>query len=115
MSRLAVERAGDLDLLLHREVEIADLVAEVDVAKPSSARCAATSASALRRSMMPSAFDRRVGQQHVLEDGQVPDQRHFLECGLDAEAMGGARRIEPHSLARYCERPGRAASGPTAA
>jgi hypothetical protein len=35
---------------------------------------------------------RRIGQQHVVEDGQIAHQGHFLEGGLDAAAMRSAWR-----------------------
>ena len=39
-ARLAEDRARDLDLLPDGEIELADLVVEVDVVKPSASKCA---------------------------------------------------------------------------
>ena len=98
-ARLAVDRAGDLDLLLDGEVELADLVAEVDVEAERIEMARGPRSPPTRRRIMPVRTDRRVGEEHVVEDRQVPDQRHFLEGGLDAEGVGGARRAEAGRLA----------------
>ena len=89
-ARLAEEGAGDLDLLPDGEVERrATSSREVDIVKPSAVEMRARPAlSAGAPPDEADRIDRRVGQQHVLEDRQVADQRHLLEGGLDAEGDG---------------------------
>ena len=82
------------------EIEVADLVVEVDAAEAEGREMRRDRARApARRRMMPSGADRRVGQQHVVEHGQIADQRHLLEGGLDAERVRVARagRAAPRS------------------
>ena len=42
---------------------------------------------------------RRIGHQHVVEDGQVLDEGHFLKRGLNAERVGGPRRVDSDGAA----------------
>ena len=100
-ARLAVDRAGDLDLLLDGEIELADLVARGRRRSRARRDARATALSAARRRIMPVQADRRVGQEHVVEDRQVADQRHLLERGLDAEARG--RRAASRSATGLAE------------
>ena len=93
-ARLAVDGARDLDLLLQGEIELADLVVEID----GEAERVEMAADRIARRRAPDHAGRRrrrVGQQHVVEDGQIGDQGHLLERRLDAERVRGARRAEP--------------------
>ena len=97
-ARLAVNGAGDLDFLLHSEIEAADLGIEVDIESERSKMFAQ------RGGRRPTAdqADRphwSIGQEHVVQDGQVPDQRHFLERRLNAESVGHARRAQARRVA----------------
>ena len=102
-ARLAEHRARDLDPLLQGEVEVAHLVVQIDL---KVERCEVLPDLRLRPTAPDQAepIDRRVGQQHVVEDGQIPDQRHLLKGGLDAEPVRGARAREPHRLAEDPDR-----------
>ena len=97
-ARLAKDSAGDLDLLLHGEIEAAHLGVEVDIEAQRGEMFAQ------RRSGPPAADHadrphRRIGQKHVVQDGQVGDQRHFLEGSLNAECVCDAWRTQACRLA----------------
>ncbi len=47
-----------------------------------------------------------VGQQHVLRDSQIGDQRQFLERGLHARLVGLPRRADPPGLAENLDKAG---------
>ncbi len=104
-ARLAEHGARDLDPLLQGEVEVAHLVVQIDV---EVERCEVVPDQRLRPAPpdQAEAVDWRVGQQHVVEDGQIPDQRHFLKGSLDAEPVRGPRAGEPHRLAEDADRAG---------
>ena len=98
-ARLTKSRAGDFNLLLDREIKLADLVVERDVghAERGEMRCD-------ERARMAAAdhaqwADRTAGQQHVVEDREVVDQGHLLERGLDA-ARVRARAARQTALPR---------------
>ena len=93
--RLAVERAGDFDLLFDGKLDIADFIAQIDAGETERIEMGARPWLPPCGVRQAERIDRRIVQEDIFEDGQVADQGHFLECGLDAVAMRGARRIEP--------------------
>ena len=101
-ARLAIDRPGDLDLLLDREVEVANLVVEVDI----EAECVEMSAKRDFGGALPDHRrrpNRRIREEHVVENGQIADQRHLLERGLDAKRVRGARGAEAAEAAGNLE------------
>ena len=72
-ARLAEHRAGDLDLLPHREIEIADLLVEVDVVEAEAVRSvASTAARAARRWIAPKRLIGPVGSSMLSSTVRSP-------------------------------------------
>ena len=98
--RLPVDGARDLDLLAHGEVEVADLVVQMDGLEAHRGEVFGDGLARAAAAHHAGRPDGRVGDQHVVEHGQVAHQGHFLECGLDAEAVRGLGRGEADRLAK---------------
>ena len=86
-ARLAQQRAGDLDLLPHRQVEIAHHLMGRDAANAELAEQFGDHRCAAARPQKTRETGGLVRQQHVLPHRQVGNQREFLERSLDAEPV----------------------------
>ena len=102
-ARLAEDRAGDLDLLLDRQIELADFVVEANLAHAERLEMRRRAGPRLAAANDPERAGRPPRQQHVVEHGQRLDQRHLLEGGLDAARLRVARRQEAHALAEQAK------------
>ena len=105
-ARLAEDGTGDLDLLLDREIEVFHIVVERDVGHSQRGEVARDEVACLASANSAERADGAVGQQHVVEDGKVADEGHFLEGCLDAAGMGSARRSQACFLAEDLEASG---------
>ena len=108
---LARDRLGDLDLLAGREREVAHQRVGVHVVHAETGEVLHDGALA------PAPVDlachqRLVGQQHVLGDGQIVDQGHFLKRRLDAEHVGAGGSPDGHVVAEYVNAAGVLADQP---
>ena len=102
-ARLAKDRPGDFDLLLDRQIQPAHLVVERDIGHVERGEMLAdelAGPAAANRAQRP---HRAVGQEHVVEDGEVLDQSHLLERRLNAALMRRARARQPRLLVEHPE------------
>ena len=91
--------AGDFDLLLHGEFEFADFIVEMDVAHAECLEMRRDEGLRLAAADHARWAGGSARQQHIVEDGQIIDERHLLERGLDPARLRLARRGETHFLA----------------
>ena len=103
-ARLAKDGAGDLDLLLDREVERADLVEEVDIVEVEGREMLAHPGLGVAPAHEAQGVGGRVGDEHVVQNREVPDQRHLLEGRLHAEAVRHPGAREPDRAALDADR-----------
>ena len=96
---LARDRTGNLDPLLGGKVECRDLHAGVDIVEAHVPKHLAHELFRAPPAHLPEQPRGLVGQQHVLRDREVLDQRDFLIGGLDAAAVRGPGTAQPCTLA----------------
>ncbi len=92
-------RARDLDLLLDGEVELVHLGTQIDIVEAKIGKMLTHHRLGFASLDGPKRTGRAIRQEHVVEDGKVLDQRHFLEGGLDAALMRAPRRGKPRLFA----------------
>ena len=93
-ARLARDGAGDLDLLLRRQRERPHFGTRVDIVEAEIGEGAPHVLLGLAPPDVPAGSGRLVGQQHVLHDREIADQRDFLIGGLDVEPVGVPWRMD---------------------
>ena len=108
---LARDCLGDLDLLAGGQREVAHHRVGVHVLEAETGEVLDDGALA------PAPVDlachqRLVGQQHVLRDGHIVDQGHFLKCRLNAEHVGTGRASNGHIVAEHVNAAGILADQP---
>ena len=92
--RLARDGAGDLDFLLRRQRQRSHLGVRVDIVEAEVGEGAPHVLLRFAPPDVPARAGRLIGQQHVLHDREVADQRNLLIGSLNAEPMGIPRRMD---------------------
>ena len=92
------DRLGDLDLLTRGKREVAHQRVGVHVVQAETGEVLHDGALAAAPVDL-SRDERLVGQQHVLDDGQIVDQGHFLKRRLNAEPVRAGRAPDGHIVA----------------
>ena len=102
---LAEHRPGDLDLLPHRQLEVADLGTQVDLTETEARQMLGHAIPAFPAAELAQRPGRCPREEHVLGDGEIADERHLLKRRLHALGLGIARPCQADPLAEELDRP----------